>query len=94
MKQVSCDGLYGAYVWTDEAHIEEAKAVLLDRLIDTIRELAKRDDFWIVHQYGGGPVALIGCPPEIPSNVAASVAWKIHFPQMEKRSKKLTKERK
>lgn len=63
---VAC-ALYGDYVMTDAAHIEEAKADLLEGMFGKIRELAKKDNFWIVKNHGEGQF---------------SVAWKAEFPQM------------
>ena len=58
--------VYGDYVQCTEDKIEEAKAELLEQMIDTIRELAKKDEFWIVKEKEGG----------------CTVAWKAEFSQM------------
>ena len=39
---------FGDCTWTDDEHMEEAKKALLEQMIDTIRKLAKFDEFWIV----------------------------------------------
>lgn len=57
---------YGDYAQCDEGDIEEAKAVLLEQMIDTIRELAKKDEFWIIKKVNG----------------LRTVGWKAEFPQM------------
>ena len=76
------NGLYGGFVFTAEDEIENAKELLLEQMIDAIRELAKKDEFWIVKLADkNDPLSRpIGLPEDIK---AASVAWKIHFPQME-----------
>ena len=57
---------YGDYVQCEEDEIKEAKAVLLEQMIDTVRELAKNDEFWIVKKVNG----------------LRTVSWKAEFPQM------------
>ena len=59
---------YGEYVIVDEATIPKAKKLLLESMINMIRELAKRDDFWIVK-----PRSVFG---------EFSVAWKAYFPEI------------
>ena len=39
---------YGNYVMCSVDEIQEAKDALLEQMIDMIRELAKKDDFWEV----------------------------------------------
>lgn len=39
---------FGDYIWTDEEHMDEAKDALLEKMLNTIRNLAKLDAFWIV----------------------------------------------
>ena len=74
---------YGGYVWCGGGDIQEAKETLLEQMIDAIRTLAEKDEFWIVkHVDKNDPLAVAGCPETIKGN-AATVAWKIHFPQME-----------
>ena len=41
-------GPFGDDCWTDAEHMDEAKAAMLEKMIDTIRNLAKIDEFWIV----------------------------------------------
>lgn len=68
------EAVLGSYQLTDKEHIENTKAVLLDQLIDSIKELAKNDAFWIVkeqsdHENNDGEY---------------SVGWKVSFPQFER----------
>lgn len=58
--------VYGNYAKCEADEIEGAKAVLLEDMIDMIRELAKKDEFWIVKKVNGVP----------------TVGWKVEFPQM------------
>lgn len=58
--------VYGNYAQCEEDRIEETKAALLEQMFDTLRELAKKDEFWIVKK----------------ANDAYTVAWKAEFPQM------------
>lgn len=60
---------YGDYVKVNINDVPQAKNALLEGMIDTIRELAKRDDFWIVK-------------PDTTQQDVVSVAWKIYFSQM------------
>lgn len=39
---------FGGYLWTDEEHMDEAKNALLEQMINTIRNLARLDRFWII----------------------------------------------
>jgi hypothetical protein len=57
---------YGNYGKCEEEEIEKAKDLLLEQLIDTIRELAKKDEFWIIKKVNG----------------LRTVGWKVVFPQM------------
>ncbi len=59
--------VYGGYLKVKEAEIPETKEVLLDQMLDTIREIAKDDKFWIVKKTEDGQYI---------------VGWKIEFPQM------------
>ena len=59
-------GVYGNYAQCEADEIEGAKAVLLEDMIGMIRELAKKDEFWIVKKVNGVP----------------TVGWKAEFPQM------------
>lgn len=63
------DMVYGDYISAEEHLIPKAKEALLEQVIDTIRELAKKDEFWIVK------------PKDEPGDF--TVAWKIHIPQMD-----------
>lgn len=76
---------YGNYAAADRSSIQLVKDSLLENLIDTIRELAKRDDFWIVKR----------CDPANPLDdilVAngndCTVGWKIDIPHMGKGERK------
>ena len=76
---------YGNYVATDRNGIRQAKNEMLENLIGTIRELAKRDDFWIVKQINhtdlpGGAL--------IDDGEYYTVGWKIDIPQMDKGERK------
>ena len=76
-------GLYGGYMFADEAEIEETKKVLLDQIIGQILEAAKDDRFWIVKRVDqNDPISVTGCPVDIRDH-AVTVGWKAHFPQME-----------
>ena len=82
-RKIEPRGLYGGYMFADEAEIEEAKKVLLDQIIGQILEAAKDDWFWIVkHVDPNDPLSVSGCPVEIRDH-AVTVGWKVHFPQME-----------
>ena len=63
-----CYAIYGDYLRTDKAHIQETKDSLLESLFDTLRNLSENEDFWIVKEIDGGQV---------------TVGWKIHIPQMD-----------
>lgn len=58
--------VYGNYAECEEANIEKTKLHLLDNMMDVIRELSKKDEFWIVKKVGD----------------AYTVAWKAEFTQM------------
>lgn len=76
-KLVPCDegqtepayAVYGDYLKTDKEHIQEVKDTLLENLFDVLRELAEKDDFWIVKTLDEN---------------TTTVGWKIHIPQMDK----------
>lgn len=70
---------YGNYAAIDRARIQEAKDELLEGMIETIRELAEQDDFWIVKR----------CDPGNPLNDTltssgndCTVGWRIDIPHM------------
>ena len=76
---------YGNYVATGRNDIQKAKDKMLEDLIGTIRELAKRDDFWIVKR----------CDPTNPLDDIlvvggndCTVGWKIDIPHMGKGERK------
>ena len=58
--------VYGNFAQCEEADIEKTKLHLLDNMMDVIRELAKKDEFWIVKKVDD----------------AYTVAWKAEFPQL------------
>ena len=69
--------VYGGYKWSEEDGIEEAKAELLEEMFDTIRELAKRDDFWIIKKGDEN----LPCPIDGMEN-PYTVGWKVSFDPM------------
>lgn len=69
--------VYGGYKWCEEAGIDEVKAELLEEMFDTIRELAKRDDFWIIKKLDEN----LPCPIAGMEN-PHTVGWKVTFDQM------------
>lgn len=69
---------FGDYIWTDEDHIEEAKAALLENMFDVIRKLSKMDEFWVV-KYPD----LVNAVPQEAYDGNITVAWRAAFPQME-----------
>lgn len=79
---------FGEFAWVDEGHIQEAKDILLERMIESIRELAKRDDFWIVKRPSDfensetESFGLFQIPPEAKEG-KCTVGLKFHLPQME-----------
>ena len=80
---------FGDYIWTDEEHMQAAKATLLEDMIYTIRELAKNGKFWIVKglsDFESEENPLFAMEHEIPQQAKdgkSLVAWKLHLPQME-----------
>ena len=73
---------YGNYAWCDESQIEKAKEELLEQMIAVIRELAKKDDFWIVKKpYVSNPIGMIDCPVAGMDN-PCTVGWKIAIDHM------------
>ena len=75
-------GVYGEYVWCKDGDIEEAKANLLEQMIDTIREVAQKDEFWIVKKADASdPISMMGCPID-GVDTAYTVGWKIEIPHM------------
>lgn len=72
---------YGNYTVADRNGIQQAKNEMLQDLIDTVRELAGQDDFWLVKQFNhtdlpGGAL--------IDDGEYYTVGWKIDIPQMDK----------
>lgn len=64
--------VYGNHIMCSVDKIQEAKELLLEQLIDMIRELAKKDDFWEV-------TSLLNA--DKPGEVI--VAYKISIPHMQ-----------
>ena len=58
--------VYGEYAHCDVDNIERSKEMLLEKMFDKIRELAKKDEFWIVKTTNG----------------VLTVGLKVEFPQM------------
>lgn len=76
---------YGNYVATDRSSIQLVKDSLLENLIDTIRELAERDDFWIVKELDESDPLNHELLAE---GKDTTVGWKIDIPQMDKGERK------
>ena len=87
---------FGDYVWTDDAHMDEAKDALLEQMISTLRNLAKINEFWLVKREDDfrrsakdDPVReMQGLSVEefIPQEAKEGkciVAWRIDFPHLE-----------
>ena len=79
---------FGDYTCVEEERIEEAKAELLDRMLDAIRELAKNDKFWIVKDLDYWkefchPDNMVDPVPKAIREGKISIAWKINFPHIE-----------
>ena len=70
---------YGNYVATDHNDIQKAKEAMLEDLIGTIRELAKKDEFWIVKNIDESNPLSHGLLAE---GKDTTVGWKITVPQM------------
>lgn len=76
---------YGNYTVADRNSIQQAKNEMLQDLIDTVRELAGQDDFWLVKQINhtdlpGGAL--------IDDGEYYTVGWKIDIPHMGKGERK------
>ena len=73
---------YGDYLWCNEDQIEETKEVLLEQMFETIREIAKKDEFWIIKKAdANNPLTTMGCPIA-DMDKAYTVGWKVAFDQM------------
>lgn len=62
---------YGDFVICKESDIDNAKKLLLEQMIETIRELAKTDEFWCIK-----PTSVCNTRDDY------TVAWKAEFPFM------------
>lgn len=60
------ESLYGDYELCNEGDIQKTKDVLLERMFGIIRDVAKKDEFWIIKKVNG----------------LCTVGWKAEFPQM------------
>lgn len=74
---------YGDYVLANDGDIEKAKEFLLEKMFDAIKELAKKDEFWIVKHVNKNNVLSVAGFPEPVNDNAVTVGWKAIFPQME-----------
>ena len=87
---------FGDYIWTDEEHMDEAKGAFLEQMINTIRQLAKIDQFWIVkreddfrHDAQDHPAREIQglsveeFVPQEAKDGKCTLGWKIGFPQLD-----------
>ena len=75
---------YGDFLWCRSGEIEEVKPALLEQMIQTIKQLAENEKFWIVktkEDFESEPVLDFGCPKELQDDFA-SVGWKVAFPQL------------
>ena len=73
---------YGGFLLCKESEVQTARELMLEDLIASIRELAKRDDFWIVNHlkdHMGDPLFVEGCPDV---EKACAVGCKIEIPHM------------
>lgn len=91
---------FGDYCWTDEAHIEDAKEVMLDILCSKIRRLAKLDEFWVIRDEADYRKELLDHPfyedgkingtpvedwiPQEAKEGKLSVAWKVEISTLER----------
>lgn len=78
-------GLYGNYIKVKVENIPLAKDLMLDNLVATIRELAKREDFFIIKKHEDVPDDPLLQLIKFKSGIAedeATVGWKIQLPQM------------
>ena len=88
--------VFGDYIWSDEEHINDAKNVLLEQLLDTIRSLAKLDEFWIVKREDDYRLDAKDNPlrevqglsveefiPQEAKERKCTIGWKIDIPQLE-----------
>lgn len=71
--------LYGNYAICVEGAIDKTKECLLEQIFDTIRELAKKDEFWIVKKVSDSNLS---CQIAADPDKTYTVAWKAESPQM------------
>ena len=85
------------YVWTDDEHLDETKDALLEGMIESIRMLAKIDNFWHVKKEDDylreilyNPLSeympedqLASLIPQEAKEGKCSVAFRVSFPHME-----------
>lgn len=78
-------GLYGDYVKAKVGDIPAVKEQLLEQMITMIRELSKRDDFFIIKtmkDFEEAPMAEVFGPAIQLAEDEVTVGWKILIPQM------------
>ena len=64
---------FGDFVFTDDEHMDEAKKAFLEQMFNTIKNLAKLDEFWLVKREADSASTDAKC----------MLGWKISFPQLE-----------
>ena len=75
--------VFGNYLKVKADDVEEAKKALLEEMILSIRDISKDERFWIVksaEDFGTGPYVT---HPQDFKDDEITVAWKVHFPQMD-----------
>lgn len=80
MKQINNYVQFGDFVRCKTEEVPQAKKALLEQMGQTIRELAQRDDFWIVKPACTFDEKNPFLPGE-PIDGEVTVAWKIAIPQ-------------
>jgi phosphodiesterase/alkaline phosphatase D-like protein len=63
---------FGDYIWCRKDQIPKAKKLLLEQMIDMIRELSKKNDFWEITR-----------TLNVDAEKDTMVAYRISIPQME-----------
>lgn len=71
------DATFGGYLQCSTAEVQMIKEPLLEQMYDALKNLAERDNFWIVKP-ANNPLA-----ESKPIDGEVTVAWKVHIPQME-----------
>ena len=65
--------MYGSYICCSEEEVQEVKPLLLEEMLQMVRELAKMDDFWEITRI-----------PDEEKHRSVKVAYKVCIPQMRK----------